>query len=71
LDSAGDLFIADEDSGFVREVNNGIITTIAGNTRRDLGSGGPATDAAIGSPQGVALDANGDLFIADYLILQR
>ena len=52
----------------IREVNaqTGDITTIAGNgTPGYSGDGGPATAAVLNSPEGVAVDASGDLFIAD------
>jgi trimeric autotransporter adhesin len=68
VDSAGDLFISDTGNQRVREVNGvtGIITTIAGNgTYGYSGSGGPATDAMIGNPEQLALDATGNLYIAE------
>ncbi len=67
VDAAGDLFIADTGNGRVREVRaaTGIITTIAGPGKSiALRDGGPAIDAAI-NPVSVAVDAGGDVFIAD------
>jgi hypothetical protein len=67
-DSAGDLFIADTQNNRIREVNHatGLITTVAGNgTQGYSGDNGPATAAELSNPAGVALDAAGDLFIAD------
>ncbi|MEZ5362984.1 MAG: hypothetical protein R2748_11755 [Bryobacterales bacterium] len=44
----------------------GIITTVAGNGSRGFsGDGGPATSAELDAPRGLALDATGNLFIAD------
>jgi hypothetical protein len=44
----------------------GIITTVAGDgTQGYSGNGGAATNAELGSPYGVAVDASGNLFIAD------
>jgi sugar lactone lactonase YvrE len=67
LDAAGNLFIAD--SLFIRhvDVRTGVITTVAGTrVLRSLpGDGGPATQAKLGLPEGLALDASGNLFIAD------
>jgi hypothetical protein len=69
VDSAGDLFIAD--GVRVRELNHvtGLITTVAGGGNQNLGDGGPATAAQLAnlSPQGygIAVDAAGQLFIAD------
>ena len=69
LDSQGDLFIADIATETVREVNaaTGIITTVAGipNQSGSTGDHGPATSALLNAPAGVAVDANGDIFIAD------
>ena len=66
-DSAGNLYIGDEGNNRIRKVDfNGIITTLAGNgTAAFAGDGGNATNASLQSPMGVALDAAGNLFIAD------
>jgi hypothetical protein len=66
-DAAGDLFIADTADNVVREVTpSGTIRLVAGNgTEGDSGDGGPATSAELDNPQGVAVDAGGDVFIAD------
>jgi sugar lactone lactonase YvrE len=67
-DKNGDIFIADYFNNRVREVNTqGIISTVAGNgTSGYSGDGGLATDAELYFPTGVALDATGNLYIADY-----
>ena len=68
VDSAGDLFIADTGNNVIREVvkATGDIITVAGNgTAGYSGDNGPATAAEINSPRGIAVDAAGDLFIAD------
>ena len=67
IDAQGDLFIADSANNAIREVNSaGIISTIAGNgTVGYSGDGGPATSATLFDPPGVAVDAYGDVFIAD------
>ncbi len=66
VDSAGNLYIADTCDERVRKVSNGIITTVAGNgTLGFSGDNGPATDAALFQPNGVAVDSAGNLFIAD------
>ena len=63
----GSLFIADTANSRIRRVNaNGVITTIAGNgDDRFCGDGGPAVDACLESPHGVAVDPHGNVFIAD------
>jgi sugar lactone lactonase YvrE len=68
LDAAGNLFIADQLNDRVRKVSSeGIITTVAGGGVKAPGDaeGGPATLAKLNSPQAVALDGTGNLFIAD------
>ena len=64
VDSSGNLYIADGRSR-IREVSNGMIITVAGNGRNGFsGDNGPATGAEF-IPEGVAVDAAGNLYIAD------
>jgi hypothetical protein len=67
VDAAGDLFIADAGNHRIRKVDtNGIITTIAGTNSFGLsGDGGPAVNAQLNGPSGVAVDNLGNVFIAD------
>jgi sugar lactone lactonase YvrE len=66
VDTAGNLYIADFFNNRVRKVSGGIITTVAGNgTPGFSGDGGPATSAQLSFPRGLAVDAAGDLYIAD------
>ena len=67
VDASGNLFIADSGNSRIREVQvNGIISTVAGNgTNGYSGDGGAATNAQLNSPGGMAVDASGNLFIAD------
>jgi len=67
--AGGNLFIADEGNNRIRMVNSaGVISTIAGNgTTGFSGDGGAATAAELHSPTGVAFDANGNMFIADWV----
>jgi sugar lactone lactonase YvrE len=66
-DSAGNLFIADRANHRVRKVSpDGAITTVAGTGVAGYsGDNGPATQATINSPTGVAVDSAGNLYIAD------
>ncbi len=65
VDNIGNVYIADKCNGLVRKVNvAGIISTIAGGGSV-LGDGGPATNAILSNPFAVALDAIGNLYIAD------
>jgi sugar lactone lactonase YvrE len=67
VDSSGNVFIADSDHMRIRKVNTGgVITTVAGNGGYTYaGDGMQATDAHLNFPSGVALDADGSLFISD------
>jgi trimeric autotransporter adhesin len=66
---AGDLFIADAFNHVIRKVSlEGVITTVAGTGQPGFsGDGGPAAQARLNVPVGVAVDAAGNLFIADLL----
>jgi uncharacterized protein (TIGR03437 family) len=67
VDGAGNIFIADRGNNFIRKVTPaGMMSRVAGNgTQGFSGDGGPATSAALNAPTGVAVDAAGNLFIAD------
>ncbi len=67
LDASGNLFIADSGNNRVRMINpKGVITTVAGNgTAGFSGDSGAATSAQLNGPVGVAVDAAGNLYIAD------
>jgi streptogramin lyase len=68
VDSAGDLFIADQGNNVVREVveATGKIITIAGTGAAGYsGDGGHPTDAELQGCVGLAFDSEGDLFIGD------
>ncbi len=68
FDSAQNLYIADRDNHRIRRVDSGgTITTVAGNGSADFsGDHGPATAASLNLPNGVAIDAAGNIYIADY-----
>jgi uncharacterized repeat protein (TIGR03803 family) len=66
VDASGKIFIADRGNNRVREVTtNGVIITVAGGGNSGLGDGGAATGAELNQPDGVAIDASGNLFVAD------
>jgi hypothetical protein len=75
VDASGNVYIADLQNSLVREVTtDGNIHTVAGivgggtpcGTKSDpIGDGCPATQATLDQPEAVAIDANGNLLIAD------
>jgi sugar lactone lactonase YvrE len=67
-DANGNLFIADSSNNRVRKVDSsGNITTIAGTgTAGFSGDNGPAINAQLAGPFGVALDSQGNLYISDF-----
>ena len=68
VDSAGNLYIADSDNHRIRRVDpSGTITTIAGTGVHGFsGDNGPAVQARVFLPWGVAVDNSGNLYIADW-----
>lgn len=65
FDAQGNLLIADTDNNRVRKIDaRGIITTIAG---ADHGSGdnGPALNARMFEPSGIAIDGTGNVYVSD------
>ena len=68
VDAAGNIYIADSNNQRIRRVNiDGSIVTVAGggNPSDGIGDDGPATAAKLGAPSGVAMDAAGNIYIAD------
>ncbi len=68
-DAAGNLYIVDSGNNRIRKVDtNGIITTVAGSAITGYGGdGGPATNASLSLPFGVAVDGAGNFYFGDYL----
>ena len=65
VDSEGTLFVADSDNFSVRKVTaSGLVTTLAGNGTQAFADG-KGDDARFGAIHGIALDAGGDLYVAD------
>jgi sugar lactone lactonase YvrE len=63
----GELFVADADDRRVRRIDlQGTITTVAGTGRFEAPSPGPAAQSSVKRPQGLAFDAQGNLYISDF-----
>jgi uncharacterized protein (TIGR03437 family) len=69
VDAQGNLYVADIGHSLIRKVTPaGIVSTVAGNgTQGYSGDNGPATSAKLNGPGGLAVDAAGNLYIADKL----
>lgn len=67
IDTAGNIYISDESNERIRKVNtSGIISTIVGNgTSGFSGDGGQASVAELNTPEFLAIDRTGNLYIAD------
>ena len=67
VDGSGNLYVADTGNTRIRRIDaEGVITTIAGTGERGFGGdGGPATEAQLSSPFGLAVDGSGNLYVAD------
>ena len=69
MDNSGNMYACDDGVGgrAYKVAPDGAITIIAGNgTSGFSGDGGPATSASLFEPQGIAVDAAGNVYIADY-----
>ncbi len=67
-DTVGNIFVSDETSSTIRKIApSGLITLYAGipDSLGYSGDGGPATNARLNGPQGLAINANGNLVVAD------
>jgi trimeric autotransporter adhesin len=66
VDSEGNLYISEEDGLRISKFSNGNLTVLAGNGLIGYsGDNGPAIDASLNEPTGIALDSKGYLYICD------
>jgi hypothetical protein len=67
VDAIGNVYSAETSNNLIRKVTpSGAVMVVAGNgTAGYAGDGGPAMSAQLNSPYGVAVDAAGNLYIAD------
>jgi len=68
IDGQGNLYISDFNNNRVRKITpSGIITTIAGTgAANSTGDGGPAASAALHSPEGIAIDSAGNIYVCEW-----
>lgn len=67
VDSSGNVYVTIAFGDVLRKVTSTLVTTVAGTDHPTyVGDGGPAIAAQLSTPQGVAVDTSGNLYIADY-----
>lgn len=66
LDAAGNLYVADSGNHLIRKISpNGVVSTLAGKAGESGGSDGAAAAARFSQPEGLAIDASGNLYVAE------
>jgi DNA-binding beta-propeller fold protein YncE len=65
VDASGNVYVADQGNNLIRKITpQGVVSTVAGNGTPGL-LNGKLTDTEFNQPQGIAIDANGNLYVGD------
>lgn len=66
IDASGNLYVADSSNHRIRKITpTGVVTTLAG-TGTPGATDGPGNSATFSDPRGVAVDADGNVYVADF-----
>jgi ELWxxDGT repeat protein len=66
VDIQGNVFVADTGNHLIRKIDNtGTVTTLAGGAGQSGSTDGTGTAARFSSPEGIATDTTGNLYVAD------
>ncbi len=67
VDSVGNVYVADYSNDVIRKITHaGVVTTLAGSAGQQGSSDGSGSAARFDGPLGVALDSDGNLYVAEY-----
>ena len=62
----GSLYVMERQGSRIRQIHNGVITTVAGTGARGYaGDGGPARSAVFDAPKEMAIDPAGNIYVVD------
>ena len=65
VDANDNVYVADADDNLIRKVSPaGVVTTLAGSGHQGMANG-TGTAASFNSPEGIAVDASGNVYVAD------
>jgi sugar lactone lactonase YvrE len=68
MDDSGNVFVADTYDQTIRKITtDGVVTTLAGQAGRDGNADGKGSDARFSWPTGIAVNGDGNVFVADLI----